>query len=145
MRIALATILLFLLLGGIADSQTVTTKLYRVPRISWEPPTTNADGTPLDDLAGYMIAVTAEGEDVNAGAAVLAERLIDSPATLVFQDASILSELSAQRYSVWVAAFDTAGNVSQYSGPAPLDATTLAPSSPSGVKVEVRVIHEIGG
>jgi hypothetical protein len=46
---ALATVLISLLILTVAASQAGSVQL------SWTAPTTNADGTPLTDLAGYMV------------------------------------------------------------------------------------------
>ncbi|MGH7128879.1 MAG: putative Ig domain-containing protein [Planctomycetaceae bacterium] len=63
--------------------------------VSWSPPTTNADGTPLSDLAGYRIYYGRSANDLDSAVAIdnpgTTRRVIDnlSPATWYFSMTSI--------------------------------------------------------
>ena len=95
-------------------------------RISWIAPTTNADGTPLTDLAGYRVYVgTAPGVYGVATATVV------QPATT--WPCGTLS--NGQKYTV-VTAVDLAGNESIRSTEVPFVLDTIAPAAPSEVTVQ---------
>lgn len=95
-------------------------------RISWIAPTTNADGTPLTDLAGYRVYIgTASGVYGAATATVI------QPATT--WACGTLS--NGQKYTV-VTAFDLAGNESVRSLEVPFVLDTIAPAAPSGVTAQ---------
>ena len=63
--------------------------------VSWSPPTTNADGTPLTDLAGYRIYYGRTAEELESVAVIsnagVTRRVIDdlSPATWFFAMTSV--------------------------------------------------------
>ena len=95
-------------------------------RISWIAPTTNADGTPLTDLAGYRVYIgTAPGVYGVATATVV------QPATT--WPCGTLS--NGQKYAV-VTAFDLAGNESVRCSELPFVLDTIAPAAPSGVGIQ---------
>jgi hypothetical protein len=73
--------------------------------LTWTPPTTNEDGSPLNDLAGYRVYWgTTQG--VYASSAV-----IDNPGTATY----VVDNLTPNKYYFVATAVDTAGNESVFS------------------------------
>jgi hypothetical protein len=73
--------------------------------LSWTPPTTNEDGTQLNDLAGYRIYWgTTQGVYPNAAP-------IDNPGTATY----VLDNLTPNKYYFVATAVDTSGNESTFS------------------------------
>jgi PKD repeat protein len=88
-------------------------------RLTWTAPTTNADGTPLTDLAGYRVYFG------------LASRRYGAPIDVGRTTSYALTGLAGgQRYYAAVTAYDTSGNESVYSAEvsfvAPPDAAPVA-------------------
>lgn len=78
--------------------------------LSWDPPTTNADGTTLTDLAGFKIY---HGLDPDPGNALV-------------ETVGVVSEHRMEvtvkgLVNFWVTAFDFSGNESEFSGPVTKD------------------------
>jgi hypothetical protein len=71
--------------------------------LSWDPPTTNADGTPLDDLAGYIIYYGTSSGSYSQN--------IDAGDVTTY----IVADLNDGTYYFAVTAYDTSGNESEYS------------------------------
>ena len=59
MKTFLFVVLMLILLTGLAQAQTTLT-------LNWDAPTTNADGTPLTDLAGFKVYHTTTTGSYNA-------------------------------------------------------------------------------
>lgn len=72
--------------------------------LTWEAPTTNVDGTPLTDLAGYKIYY-----GVSSGEYTKVIIITDNITTYTIEN------LSSGTYYFAVTAYDTAGNESAYS------------------------------
>ncbi len=70
--------------------------------LSWLPPTTNANGTPLSDLAGYRIFYGTQSGNLTSS------RQVNNPGIATF----VIDNLSAGRYYFSVAAVDVNGNTS---------------------------------
>ena len=85
--------------------------------LSWDPPTTNTDGTPLTDLSGYKVYYgTSSGNYSSA---------IDAGNVTSY----VVSGLSSNTYYFAVTAYDTSGNESSYSNEASKTiATNLSPT-----------------
>lgn len=73
----------------------------------WQPPTENADGTPLMDLSGYTIYV---GTDSNSYD--LREIRLDNPGLTAY----VLENLEPGTYYIAATAFNSSGVESHYSG-----------------------------
>jgi len=74
--------------------------------LTWSAPTTNADGTPLTDLAGYKIYYGTESGNYS--------NIVDV-GYLDGAEVSYSLELTDNRYYFAVTAYDTSGNESDYS------------------------------
>ena len=91
---------------------------------SWTAPTTNEDGTPLTDLAGYRVYRCAVTPCTRAAGTLIAT--VTAPTT------SFALPHGWQGY-LTVTAVDTSGNESVEDGTAPFDG--LAPSPATGLEV----------
>ena len=91
---------------------------------SWTAPTTNEDGSPLTDLAGYRLYRCTATPCTRGAGTLLAT--VTAPAT------SFALSHGWQGF-LTVTAFDTSGNESVENGTAPFDG--LAPAAPSGVQI----------
>lgn len=79
-----------------------------IAKLSWTPPTTNVDGTPLNDLAGYKVFYgTSPGVYTN-------ELTINDPSATSFT----VGNLAPGTWYFAMKAFDSAGNLSAPSGEA---------------------------
>lgn len=87
------------------DNQTQTDETGRGRLFFvWDAPTTNADGTPLEDLAGYKLYRSlAGGQPTSVDVGVSRDWEVVS------------SSLDAGEWSFWVTAYDLAGNESERS------------------------------
>lgn len=77
------------------------------PYLRWDIPTTNADGTPLTDLAGFKIYCGLE-----PGKYDIVEDIPD-PAVDIYEKAKVLTQEG--NYYCAATAYDTSGNESGYS------------------------------
>ena len=93
--------------GGSNNSATLT----------WDAPTTNADGTPLTDLAGYKIYYgTSPGNyitPIDAGCSPCSSSCPGTGQTTVCT--YIVQNLTPGTYYFAITAYDTEGNMSMYS------------------------------
>lgn len=94
----------------------------------WDAPTTNADGTPLTDLAGYHVyisqAQTGPWTQVATVAAPAAQSLV-----------STWGPLTNGQYWATVRAYDLAGNASDMDAPVPfVSGDVVAPSPPVNLR-----------
>ena len=110
--IVLALILLPLMLGTIMAVSTT---------LSWQAPTTNEDGSPLTDLAGYTIRW-----GMNAGGPY--PNIVDV-GMILSADIDVGSQDGTTVYYV-ATAYDTSGNQSAFSNEVSKTYPTLAPSPP---------------
>ena len=92
---------------------------------SWVAPTTNADGTPLTDLAGYNVYRCSATPCMRTTGTLLGT--VTAPATSFPLPHGFQGFLA-------VTAFDTSGNESVESDTAPFDG--LAPTAPGGLQVQ---------
>jgi len=91
---------------------------------SWTAPTTNEDGSPLTDLAGYRLYRCAVTPCTRATGTLIGT--VMAPVT------SFAIPHGSQGF-LTVTAFDTSGNESAEDGTVPFD--VLAPAAPSGLEV----------
>ena len=84
---------------------TVTAATSGSVTLDWTAPTTNADGSPLDDLSGYVIYWGTAPTTYSQSARIY------NPVTTSY----VLSSLTADTYYFVIAAVDLAGNQSAYS------------------------------
>src|ERR1700690_1811631 len=93
----LVIVLLMISLPGAVENA------YSSVTLTWTPPTTNTDGTPLTDLAGYNVyygtSSRSYGSPVNVGNAIT----------------YTVTNLTPGSYYFAVTAYDTSGNESAYS------------------------------
>jgi len=87
------------------------TQVSKTLRITYDEPTTNADATPLLDLGGTTLRVTADGVD---------QPIIDVPASAPTGGGSIAQDVTVPftpnrlvSVDLAVTAYDTSGNVSE--------------------------------
>jgi len=91
--------------GGISAQQE-NQESQNSATLSWEPPTTNADGTPLNDLAGYKVYYGKAPGDRST------TKDVGLPDTTEY---TINNLDSGTRYYFAVTAYDTSGNESDFS------------------------------
>lgn len=136
MKVLGLAVLIGCLFVGIAEAQAPK---VNPTTIEWTAPTTNADGTPLTDLASYRIRVRA-----NAVGPVV--KTIDQasttstpvPGTTVSRGGAsspLFQELNLAdgSYIVTVSAIDTIGNESAESPSVPFVSNRQSPAAPTGV------------
>ena len=103
-----------------------TTPAWATHRVAtWVAPTTNADGTPLTDLAGYNVYRCAATPCTRAAGTLVGS--VQAPATSFPLPHGFVGYLT-------VTAFDASGNESVEDGTVPFDG--LAPTAPSGLSVQ---------
>lgn len=119
MRFKLWLILAFLLVMCMMpfSSQAVNVTL------SWETPTTNADGTPLTDLGGYKVYY---GNTT---------RTYGTPIDVKNVSAYTL-DLTDGTYFFAITAYDTSGNESVYSNEVSKKIDTMKPGCPINLKIQ---------
>lgn len=89
--------------GGGSGSSTSSNSPGNSATLTWDAPTTNADGTPLTDLAGYKVYYgTTSGNYTE---------VIDAGNVTTYK----VENLSPGTYYFTVTAYDTSGNESDYS------------------------------
>lgn len=92
--------------------------------LAWDAPTTNEDGTPLTDLAGYKVYYGTES--------TIYTESIDVGSVLTYQ----VNGLSDGTYYFAVTAYDTSMNESNYSNEVST-VIAIAPSAPALRNVEI--------
>jgi hypothetical protein len=115
--IILITVVMLLLLSVSVSALDTSAKL------TWDPPTTNVDGTPCTDLAGYKAYVG------------LAPRSYTQTIDVGNATTYSITNLPEGTYYFAVTAYDTAGNESDYSNEVSKK-ISVEPSAPSGCKVQ---------
>ncbi len=122
---AVLLLILAVALAGPAMAATAT--------LTWTAPTTNTDGTPLTDLAGYKVYVSATVDGTYALIGTVAA------ATTTYTDTvTVPNNTITRRYYV-VTAFDGAGNESAYSNQAVksfFGVDTIGPKAPTNLTVQ---------
>jgi hypothetical protein len=102
--------------------------------LDWDAPTTNADGTPCDDLAGFRAAISLPDVDLNATTTPLPAPIatVDVPGAAVSEVAltGLLTGLAKGNYRLWVLAYDDVGNESEWSEPLPIFYDPVKPGRP---------------
>lgn len=98
----------------------------------WDAPTTNEDGTPLTDLAGYTIGVFPI-DGIPGTTAPLATLNVTTTNSVVTSITS-LAAVSEGRFRFAVLAVDTHGNKSLWSAPLDLDLKTKKPKQPNNIR-----------
>lgn len=86
--------------GGNGNNKSGSNKFVT---LSWEPPTTNVDGSPVTDLAGYRIYYGLSSRNYSW--------VIDVGNVTTYK----IENLSPNTYYFTVTAYDTSGNESDYS------------------------------
>ncbi len=89
--------------GGGGSNSNNKTSPGKFVTLSWDPPTTNADGTPLADLAGFRIYYGLASRNYSW--------VIDVGNVTTYK----IENLSPNTYYFAVTAYDTSGNESDYS------------------------------
>ena len=104
--------------------------------LAWDPPTVNEDGTPLTDLAGYRLAVSALSADLKAGGVPLATfNVADKTATQ--QDImGLMGTLPAGDYRFWALAYDDVGNESAWCDFIEITYDPLKPGKPIKLRIK---------
>ena len=92
--------------------------------LAWDPPTTNEDGTPLTDLAGFIIYYGTTSGDYSQS--------IDVGNVTTYQVSNLTEGLT---YYFAATAYDTSGNESEYSYPEAV--ATMAPPPPPSPEITV--------
>lgn len=134
-KIGLAAVLL--LAASVVAQVVIGWQTGRKAALMWEAPTTNADGTPLTDLGGYRAAITPMDVDLNVlGApAPLATANVPSSDTTQVALATMLDGRAAGGYLLWVLAYDTSGNESEWGGPLAIEYDPTAPGKPINIQL----------
>jgi hypothetical protein len=118
-----------------ADAATPTV------RLAWDAPTTNADGTPLADLAGYVLAVTGPAVDLRTGGTPLATLDLKDPTPVNADATPLLAGITLTKVRFWILAYDASGNKSAWSNPAEYD--KIPPDPAKNLRVTVTVTVEV--
>jgi len=108
--------------------------------LSWNAPTTNADGTPLTDLAGYHVYLGTSAADVIASGPTLQ---VAAPSPTPVAGSRVVwscAAIAVQQHYTQIAAFDTSGNISVRTPVFPFVVQSVvtvnpAPSAPTNVQV----------
>lgn len=101
--------------------------------VSWTPPTENIDGTPVDDLAGYIITYTPFGSTVEAAGKTL--DIEDGEAT----EATIPGIAKGTHWFL-IQPYDTAKNLGPYGRQ-----VWSAPDSSPGAVIQIIVNNNVNG
>jgi len=109
----------------------------------WDAPTTNVDGTPCDDLAGYVVAISGATVDLNAGGSLLAQVQVPDPLMTQQSVTPLASQRAPGLYRLWVLAYDTAGNKSTWTPLLVQGPDGVAPGPVGGPRIRVSVIVEV--
>lgn len=123
-------------------AQTAGTPASLTSELAWDAPTTNADGTPLTDLAGYVLAISPETADLRAGDPPLQTVKIESSSQLQSDLVELGNGLPGGTYKFWVSAYDTAQNQGQWSLPLTQQFDPVKPGTPTNVRISVTVIND---
>jgi hypothetical protein len=118
-------LILILALSAVGASQKMT----------WEAPTTNEDGTALTDLAGYEIAISDSGVNLNDSDIALARIPIQDKTAVEWVGNQLSAGLPSGQYAWWIRAVDEAGNKSEYAGPVILTLKNSRPNKPKNFNV----------
>ncbi len=126
--------LLFALLftfGGLAVAQVVDALLGgKNSYLQWDAPTTNEDGSVLDDLDGYEVGVFDAGVVPDESVPVYTENIIDPTVTSVDLLTLLTNAgISAGTYTFAVLAYDTHGNKSVWSNSLDIDIKVVSPNT----------------
>ena len=134
-------VVLLVLNGDFTSAQQAPSTVGKAGQLQWDAPTTNEDGTPLDDLAGYTLGAFATGQDPNAGAEPIASVETTETTAAI---SPMLPTLSPGSVDFWVSATDTSGNRSVWEGPLSLTVDPTSPGMPSSLRVTVNVTVTVG-
>ncbi len=120
-RLGRALFIMATLLGAAAQADAATIN------VSWTAPTTNANGTPLTDLAGYRVYIDTGAPDCPGGSSHAVASTTDSPGSGQTVSSRITSLTASTTYFIRITAVDDSGNESgcspQVSGVARSDIT----------------------
>lgn len=101
-------------------------------RLTWDAPTTNEDGTPLTDLAGYKIYWGGVSRGINTAPPT------GYPATNVRDVGNVVTyTMTGFTDGDWwfsVTAYDTSGNESRYSNEVKKSIDTRKPNAPTNLR-----------
>ena len=112
--------LIFVLLPSLSWGASAT--------LSWDPPTTNEDGTTLTDLAGYNIHYGLSSGNYNT--------TINAGNVTTYE----ISNLPIGTYYFVVTAYDTSSNESEYSNEVNGEVTSMViPNAPTNVKIIISI------
>jgi len=103
--------------------------------LSWDAPTTNADGTPLADLAGYKVYMGNQSGQYTQTFPINSA----CSATGGCSESYKITNLSDGTYCFVVTALDASGNESAYSNEVCTTIDTTAPGAPSNLHIQVLV------
>ncbi len=113
----LFTVVAVLMFAGIAQAASITT--------TWDAPTTNTDGTPLTDLAGYRVFVSdTSGAYCRAGSPPKFDfSACDNRMRETVETSYVWDGLTTRTYFFVITAHDFSGNHSDYSNEVSVDIT----------------------
>lgn len=117
--------IVIIMAGIIISLSTITARAANPTELYWTAPTTNDDGTPLTDLAGYRLYCG------NATGTYTA--IVDTGMTTVYPLSSIVG-ISGTYYCI-VKALDITGNESKPSNEVSFLYDTVGPGAPAGLGV----------
>ena len=103
MRVCITVLFAIFLIGGCGGGSGGSDNSSPLLSLQWDPVTTNIDGTPCDDLAGYRLYYGQGSRDYTDFLEV------DNQTT------TVTLTLSGGHWCFAVTAFDTSGNESDYS------------------------------
>ena len=110
-------------------------------KLAWDPPTTNADGTPLTDLAGYVLAVSEATVDLRTGGVPLATLDLPGASQKAADASALLTGITLTKARFWALAYDDKANKSVWSNPAEWD--SIAPDAAKNLRITVTVTVDV--
>lgn len=127
----------------VVSAQTTTVKKILV---AWEPVTLDADGNPCTDLGGYRLYIEALQTPPQGKPSTSA--LTQSVGPTKHDNVDITAEVFASAgttspykpVKVWVTAFDSVGNESDYSDPVIIDISPTMDTTPPKPVTDIRVV-----
>lgn len=105
--------------------------------VSWDPPTTNVDGSPLTDLGGYTIVITSDETGITPDnpSNILNSIDVNDPLAIEAPLIDLLGPLGGGVYKVWICAFDFNGNHGPFSTSVSVEMDIDSPSAPTNLKI----------
>jgi len=128
-------VVLLALNGDLTNAQVPPPLAKNDATLAWDAVTTNADNTPITDLAHYLVVAVANGEDpTDTNTEILAQKISTEPTTAL---KSLLGALPEGTTDFYVFAVDNNDNLSAPSNVLELLISNVPPSAPGNFRLVV--------